>query len=122
VHLPSPRLHTSGGRSLEGEILYADRFGNYLTSLGVFLLQPENRLLFHPWLSGVDSGVFDFHQTRLILPDGAGLPLVETFGQIPPGEVAVLVGSSGLLEIAANRLSAAEMLRLEAGTLIRLIG
>jgi S-adenosylmethionine hydrolase len=40
---------------------------------------------------------------------------VDTFGHIPNGESAALAGSSCLLDIAANRRSAAEILNLKDG-------
>jgi S-adenosylmethionine hydrolase len=45
---------------------------------------------------------------------------LDTYTQIPPGRPAALVGSSGLLEIAANRDSAAEILKLNEGALVTL--
>ena len=115
LRLPTPRLESVAPGSLSGEILFADRFGNYLTSLGIFKRPQEGRLHFQPWLPGVSPQSFAAQETRLILPGGARLPLVDTFGLIPPGEIAMLIGSSGLLEIAANRGSAAELLHLAEG-------
>jgi S-adenosylmethionine hydrolase len=104
---------------LGGEILYADRFGNALTSLGVFARQAD-RLLFRAWLPGVGPGEFSARETRLFLSDGRSLPLLGAYGQIPSGEYAALIGSAGLLEIAADRANAAQSLGLEPGTFVTL--
>jgi S-adenosylmethionine hydrolase len=45
---------------------------------------------------------------------------VSTFADIQPDDCAVLVGSSGLMEIAANRSRAVEILGLSEGDLITL--
>jgi S-adenosylmethionine hydrolase len=51
---------------------------------------------------------------QMKLQAGKSLPWVRTFAEVPPGECAVLPGSSGLLEIVANRQSAANLLNLDA--------
>ncbi len=120
IRLPYPRLEVLEAGIIAGEILFADRFGNLLTSLGVFERTAGDSLALKPWTRGASERRISPRQARLILPDGSRLPLVETFQQIPPGQTAALVGSSGLLEIAANRQSAARLLALKAGDEIRL--
>jgi S-adenosyl-L-methionine hydrolase (adenosine-forming) len=115
VRLPSPHLELTQPGRLVGEVLYADQFGNLLTSLGRFERQGEDRLQFIPWLPGADGYTFLLDGLSLHLPDGQVLPLVGTFQAAGQG-CAALVGSSGLLEIIANERSAAHLLQLEPGT------
>lgn len=56
----------------------------------------------------------------LSLPDGSNLAWTTTFADIPAGKCGILVGSSGLIEIAANRMNAAELLKLKTGDHITL--
>ncbi|RPI20995.1 MAG: hypothetical protein EHM70_25760 [Chloroflexota bacterium] len=88
--------------------------------MGRFVESQPGRLDLIPWTPGVKEVYFDAHKTRLVLPDGARIPLAGSFSEIPAGEVAAVVGSSGLVEIAANRKTAAEMLGLPGHSLVRL--
>jgi S-adenosylmethionine hydrolase len=118
--LPSPQLESPAPGKLEGQVLYPDRFGNLLTSLGKFAWSKENRLDFKPWLGDMES--FSTYPTEILieLPDGRQIPWAKTFAEVPHGECAVILGSSGLLEIVANRQSAANLLNLHPGELVTL--
>ncbi len=118
VRLPPPRLGQPVRGGLSGEVLYADRFGNLLTSLGRFR-EAEHGWVFSPWVGELQERTLLPEGVRL--PDGRKLPLVRTFGQLAEGECGALVGSSGLLEIVANRASAREILGLGRGDRITLI-
>jgi S-adenosyl-L-methionine hydrolase (adenosine-forming) len=115
VRLPYPRLFSSREQEVHGEVLFSDRFGNILTSLGRFERQDSDTLHLLPWLPGVPETRYIQNRTFLSLPDGTRLPFTNTYDEIPAGKCAALVGSSGLLEIAANRKSAAEILNLSPG-------
>jgi S-adenosylmethionine hydrolase len=54
------------------------------------------------------------------LPNGIILPWAKTFAEIPTGQAAAILGSSGLLEIVANRQSAANLLNLGANESVSL--
>lgn len=114
VRLDPPTLDNFPGFGLRGEVLHGDRFGNLLTSLGRLSIE-ETRLHFKPWLPGPAVRTFSLPDTRLELPDGTRIPLVHTFGDIPTGEVAALIGSSGLAEIAMKERSAQRRLNLQPG-------
>ena len=73
---------------------------------------------FTPWVGESQSQILNASNTSVKLPNGRELPWVNTFGEIPKNECAVLVGSSGLIEIVANRQNAAEMLELSGGECI----
>jgi S-adenosylmethionine hydrolase len=76
VRLASPRLEQTGPDDLSGEILFADRFGNLLTSLGRFDRMDGEQLKFEPWLPGLAGIKMRAASVRLKLPDGSSLPLV----------------------------------------------
>lgn len=115
IRLPLPRLEQPAEGRLVGQVLYTDHFGNVLTSLGCFERLDENTIDLKPWLPGIQEARYPLGKTRLQLPDGTLLPLARTFGEISPGSCAALIGSTGLLEIVANRQSAADLLGLRAG-------
>lgn len=124
TRLPGPRLDLSDPKSLRGEVLFADRFGNLLTSLGQFLGQADSSFELKPWLLKASMGVslprFRLEDYRLFLPAGESLGWANTFAEVPPDDCAFLVGSSGLLEIVAFRRSAAELLGLHPGDTVTL--
>jgi S-adenosylmethionine hydrolase len=123
IQLPRPRLDYQPPGIIRGEILHVDRFGNLLTSLGQFK-RGEGGLRFDPWLRGGEDKntvrQFPIQDAVLEIQGGSQLTWVETFGQVPAGQCAFLVGSSGLVEIVANRTSAQEELGLQRGGTITL--
>ena len=117
VSLPQP-LQLVRDQSLEGEIINQDRFGTLITSLGLFSPQGEE-LAYHSWTDSTSLAIPSTGLT-LMIHDQA-LPIVSTFADIPPDHCAGLIGSTGLLEIAANQRSAREILKLQRGDRIRLV-
>ncbi len=119
--IPLPAWRLEGRHMLRGEVLHADRFGNVITSLGAFRRSGSDWMLF-PWpeTRAQQEPVY-FIPAAVRLPDGRLLPVVRTFADIPPDETAALVGSSGMIEIAANRQSAAAMLDLKPGDSVVLL-
>lgn len=119
VNLPLPRLEQIRPDTLRGEILFADRFGNLLTSLGRFESGDGTGFGFVPWLplSGIDN--FDekllLNDAAIELEDGSDLSWAETFNSIRAGRCAFVIGSSGLVEIVSNRQSAKQLLNLDSG-------
>lgn len=111
--LPLPRLESSSPGVLQGQILHADRFGNLLTSLGKFR-RSADQIAFTPWVGMASSFSARLEAIQLELPNGKTLLWANTFAEIPTGECAVILGSSGLLEIVANRQSAANLLNLNS--------
>jgi S-adenosylmethionine hydrolase len=80
-----PPLRRADG-ALEGEILTFDRFGNAITNL-------------------VPSRPVAGCATVEMM--GQVIPVVRTYGDVPPGAPLALVGSSGLVEVAVRNGSAA---------------
>lgn len=115
VQLPLPRLEIGAG-VLEGEVLYADRFGNLVTSIGRFRWEGSDLHLapaFRPASGEVTVGAAG---ARVALAGAELRGIRRTYGDVPVGELLALVGSSGFLEIAVHRGSAAAALSATPGT------
>lgn len=93
LELPEPRPASGGAHA--GQVLHVDRFGNLITNF-----------------------------TRATAPAPAVLEIAGTriahwctsFADAPPGQLCLLWGAEGWLEIILARASAAQRLRAEAGT------
>jgi len=94
------------GNEVSGEVLLVDHFGNLVTNIEASMLQERIRL-------GETLAVY-------MGPSVTQARLLRTYGEAEPGQALVLAGSSGLLEVAVNRGSAAELFKASAGTPIRL--
>lgn len=89
------------GDAFYGKVIHIDRFGNCITDI--------EETTFAAWADGEIS----------IKVDGKPVQeLVDTYGDIHPGEAAALFGSSGRLEIAVNMGSAASALNLSFGSVV----
>jgi len=100
--LRRPGCRVEGGE-LVGEVLDADRFGNLLTSI------PAARLVEVP---GAGQLVVEVAGHRLRGPVGA-------YDEGPDGQPAVIVGSTGCLEIFVKAGSARDHLAARRGTIVR---
>jgi S-adenosylmethionine hydrolase len=101
VRLASPRVRRRG-RQVVGEVLFADHFGNLLTSITAADLPAA------PGQCRVEIG-------------GRVLPrLVETYSDHPPGSLGALIESTGHLEIFVRDGSARDRLRLGPGAPVSL--
>ena len=107
------------GRTVHGEILHADHFGNCITSIGRLREQGVS-LSLEPWLRQAPTGSLPRAGLQVLLPGGIVLPLLARFADVPRGEAVAYVGSSGLLEIGVNSGSAQENLALSEGQSVRL--
>ncbi len=90
-------------RTLRGEVIHVDHFGNIITNLDehtVTAFAPPEEL------------VIEIESTRL---NG----LNTTYGEQPRGALMALIGSHGYLEIAANQQHAGKLLGIRAGTPVR---
>lgn len=96
------RLPPLGGQAVEGgvrgEVVHVDRFGNCITSLGPEALEGAKEV----WVG-----------SRPVARR------VRTYADIPEGEVALLVGSTGLVEAACRNASAAAALGVGVGAEVR---
>jgi S-adenosyl-L-methionine hydrolase (adenosine-forming) len=97
-----------GKSEWEAAVVDVDGFGNLTTNL-----------------SGAELAVIlkalDGDPTRLVVVvEGVVLPLVRTYADVAEGEPCALMGSSGRLEIAVHRDSAARLLGAPRGAPVRL--
>lgn len=84
-----------------GEIVHVDRFGNLITNITQKQVQETG------WASyAVQAGPL------------TNIPLYRTYGDVAQGEMLALYGSSGTLEIAVSRGSAAQSSVLKRGTAV----
>lgn len=113
--LPDPKLETHSPGEIQGEILLADQFGNLLTSLGQFNKIEPDLWQLKPWIGKGQSLNINLFQAFVTLPNEKQLSIANTFGEIPTDQCAALIGSSGLIELAANGQSAAEILSMTSG-------
>ncbi len=87
--------------SWSGEIVHIDRFGNLITNLSVKCILANGRFV-------LKVASHELHK------------VAASYSAIPPGETALVAGSSGFLEIAANRDSAAQLLGLSLSARVEL--
>jgi S-adenosylmethionine hydrolase len=100
-----PAWPTGGwdGAALLGEVLWIDAFGNLITSIPGALLDEIPR-----------STEAEVETPLRTVP----AKIARTFGDVAAGEVAVLAGSDGMVEVAVNRGRASTRLRATVGTRI----
>jgi len=91
-------------RTVRGEVLRVDRFGNLITNIDRRSIERLGR----PGEVAVEVLAGDHRVGRL----------VTTYAEITPGEVCSLFGSTEHLEVAANAASAAETLGLGRGAAV----
>jgi hypothetical protein len=87
--VPFTQLHHPATRLGSGALQYVDHFGNLISNI------PQQALPDRPW------------QVTLATPMGEHRFVnIRTYSEVPPGEIAALVGSHGWVEIACNGGSA----------------
>jgi S-adenosylmethionine hydrolase len=114
LRIPLPRLELIEGPLVLGEVLHADRFGNFITSIGVLRMEGEDVLL-EPWLPHCPPARLPAAGLRLRLPNSVYLSISSTYADVSPGEAVAYIGSLGLLEIAVNQARAVNLLPITAG-------
>jgi S-adenosylmethionine hydrolase len=92
----------------EAAVVDVDRFGNLTTNLS------------RDDLAGILSTLGDDPTRIVVIVEGVVLPLVRTYADVAEGEPCALMGSSGRLEIAVHRDSAARLLGAPKGAPVRL--
>ncbi len=120
VMLPVPRLEIGAG-VLEGEVLYADRFGNLVTSIGRFQWDGDRLILAPAFRPASGEMALSPKGARVVLADVELRGIRRTYGDVAVGEPVALVGSSGFLEIAIRQGSAAMALGVVAGAPVRIL-
>lgn len=97
VYIPEPGVSWEG-EAIVGEVVAMDGFGNLVTNLPGASVDD---------VSGVEI-------------QGKTIPVVRTYGDLPPESLAALVNSDGRVEVAARDSSAAELLNADVGTRVRI--
>lgn len=98
VKLSLPELTITDNKII-GCIQYCDRFGNLITNI------PADEVNNRSWSMNVENKI---------------IPTVQTYSNVPKGEIAALIGSHGWVEIAVNGGSAKEKLQLDCGDVVEI--
>lgn len=106
VTLPEPSSRVAGGR-IDAEVVSVDRFGNVQLSTGAADLARVGARVGGALV--IEAGRRQF-----------AVPLRDTFGSVPPGELVAYTDSAGQLAVAVNSGDAAERLGLPPGAQVRL--
>jgi S-adenosyl-L-methionine hydrolase (adenosine-forming) len=107
VRLPRASVRQVGEREWETVVAAIDRFGNLTTGLG--------RADWEHILAGAAGDPTEL----VVVVEGAVLPIVRTYSDVPEGEACALLGSSGRLEVAVRAGSAARVLGAARGASVR---
>jgi S-adenosyl-L-methionine hydrolase (adenosine-forming) len=99
VFLPVPPVHEADGL-LTGHIACIDHFGNLITTITT---------------ARVEQGGYHWGSCR-----GRQVPVVRTYAERAAGDVCLVPGSSGFLEVAVVNGSAQALLEARIGTTVRL--
>ncbi len=105
IRPPLPRPALEPGPALRGQVMWVDRFGNLITNVDGPALAA---------LGGPAAGELQVH-----LGGGAPAPMVCHYGAVAHGALGAVLGSSGHLEVFANRGNAAALLGAGPGTPLR---
>lgn len=97
LDLPAPRRD---GDALHGHIVHVDRFGNLVTDIPA------------AWCDGSDL--------RLSVEDHAATRTVDHYAELEPGEVGILVGSLGTIEVSLNGTDLARAWQVSRGMEVRI--
>ncbi len=118
--LPQPLFRFTSRDTIHGEIVHIDHFGNLITSIGQ-LERRDKVIRCVPWMDDKSPIEFPSEQVRIQVDATSSLALVQTFGDVQPGEPLAYIGSSGLLEIAVRDGSAEQYFGSTRGDAITLI-
>jgi S-adenosylmethionine hydrolase len=103
-----PMRALEGGLEWEATIVHVDHFGNLTTNIDEAALR------------SILDGLTEERSELVAVVDRQVLPLVRTYADVSEGDPCALLGSSGRLEIAVNRGSAARLLSASRGDAVRL--
>ncbi|MGH9613758.1 MAG: SAM hydrolase/SAM-dependent halogenase family protein [Bryobacteraceae bacterium] len=101
IDFPSPRK--TGNRTWSGIVLHVDYFGNLITNLPAAEFE------------GLATGLFE-----LAIEAQKVTRFARSYSEGQPGELLLVAGSSGYLEVAMNQSSAASKLRSKAAAPVKL--
>lgn len=90
---------------IQGMVLHIDHYGNLITNIPASFVKEVQ-----------DRGRFKIYVGSAIMNK-----ISTTFGEVPDGEPAAIIGSSGMLEIIINKGNASEMLSVQKGASISVV-
>jgi S-adenosylmethionine hydrolase len=106
------------GIQISGQIISADHFGNLITSIGEFHWTDDNHLELNPRFGKpLEKPVrLAADKVTISVNDQQLTGIHRMYGATQPGDLMMLVGSGGYLEIAINQGNAAQHLKVASGT------
>jgi len=113
--LPEPCLDIAPAH-IHGEVLHIDHFGNIITSIGQLVWTTSDTLELDPQFGPRTSSPRTLYATCRVTIGNQMLETIRmTYGDVSPGTLTALVGSSGQLEIGMNQGNAAQALDVLIG-------
>ncbi len=119
VRLPTPSMAVAAA-GIQGEVLYVDHFGNAITSIGR-LVWETSLLHLDPVFGEAESRIINADRVRVRAAGQDVGPVRRTYGDVAVGKALALVGSEGMLELAANQGRGAAVLNLEVGDPVEIV-
>jgi S-adenosyl-L-methionine hydrolase (adenosine-forming) len=113
VSLPVPAMAVDV-TGIRGEVIYVDRFGNAITSIGRMVWDGPMVHL-DPVFVEAEPRAVQAERVSVYVAGRAVGPIRRTYGEVAPGEPLALIGSEGLLEVATNGGHGARALGLHVG-------
>jgi S-adenosylmethionine hydrolase len=119
--LPMPTLYVDG-KTVTGEIVHIDRFGNLVTSIGHLRRVTSERLILNPAFGdNVGSAIPLYAENTVVtVHDQAIVSIKQTYSEAERGGLMTLIGSSSYLEISVNQGNAAARLDVTIGDRVEL--
>ena len=118
-----PYLH-SNVTAINGEVLYIDRFGNCVTSIGHLTWDADDMLHFNPVFKATNDGedlrTFGVEACRVEINDIRLEPLALNYASAAKGKPLALINSAGQLEVAVSQGNASEQLGIKIGDKVTL--
>jgi len=112
VRLPPLYLQREG-TIIRGQVLYADRFGNIITTIGPLRWEGDYLLLTNA--AGGDRLRFAAASAAVRIAERELRPIHHTYAEVAPGTLLAFVSSHRQLEVAVNGGNAARTLGLQPG-------
>lgn len=115
---PNLRIETN---AIHGELIYIDRFGNLISSIGDLTWDSNDMLRLNPAFDPIYeegmNGLPPFQAEACAVEVGGQCfePLYLSYVAVPKGKAVPLINSGNKLEIALNQGSAAELLGIKIG-------
>jgi S-adenosyl-L-methionine hydrolase (adenosine-forming) len=119
VNLPSPMLDVDKA-TVKGEVVHVDRFGNIITSIGHLNWMNAERLTLSPAFGELPDVPIIAPEAQTNINDHVLTGIHQAYSDVRRGELVVISGSSGFLEISVNQGYAAQRLDVTVGDRVEL--